>query len=495
MDLYAVFFLIIILFYVYLLLYEGYKLYSDRNFFMIGVIGLFLIIILGYAGFIYFSSPHEIVVDNVTEVKDVEEDSDNVPMILTPALTTHQFVVADPKEISNTTQSEITYDQFKNLITSPLFISQFTESVKTCLSIKQKLYTKLKTQATKDLATFSKSATDDALSDMLSKMRNEQANDIKELISRIDDIMKQIDIRLKNLSVDDTKKRLYKAIYDKELGLDTLVGRDNIKEFVIQRLYAFSHNPRVFFSSFQNMALMAGPGMGKTRIAQVIGHVFSCSGILVQGNLIVTTKTGLVSPYVNESAHKTRSFLMSTLESVVVLDEIYDITPAPTLLNMSIDHGHEAITEIVNFIDKHMGLNVLCVMGYEHEMKTQFFASNKGLDRRFPHKIVLEPYSSKELTSILMKFLHSCNPNLPVPQNAVNYLYTVVNWLQTQNPNIFSSQAGDMLNMSADISNCIYNMLSQWPEQYEGILLKGVNEFLTKANKGIALIDKDMCLV
>ena len=43
--------------------------------------------------------------------------------------------------------------------------------------------------------------------------------------------------------------------------------------------------------------------------------------------------------------------------------------PPPNLLGRTIDHGYEAITELVNFLDKHMGLSIVIAAGYEKDME------------------------------------------------------------------------------------------------------------------------------
>jgi hypothetical protein len=379
------------------------------------------------------------------------------------------------------TSSSMNYEAFKALVTQQEFLQRFTDSIRTCLQLKQKKYVALRKQAQSDLKAYSKTSKGNPLSEMMDEARNHQLSETRDLIQRIEKLLKTIKTRLAECSVDDTTRRLTYALYKKDVGLESLQGRTEVKDMLARRLYTFSQNPKVFLDSFQNMALMAGPGAGKTRLATVIAHVYGCSGILVEGTPVITTKSALVSAYVNDTTHTTRSFLLSTLERVAFIDEAYDLVPPPSPLGDvgHRDHGHEAVTEIVNFLDKMQGLSVMIVGGYERDIRTRFLAANEGMPRRFPNQLVLTPYTLEELARILVRMLQDTNAELVWTDDMTNYVYT----LMLRTPGAFPNQAGDCNNLSAEISHAIYNSVNeQWPEGWRARLLEGMNSYLAKNN-------------
>ena len=141
------------------------------------------------------------------------------------------------------------------------------------------------------------------------------------------------------------------------------------------------------------------------------------------------------------------------------------------------DHGHEAVTEIVNFLDKMKGLSVMIVGGYEKEIRTRFLGANEGMPRRFPNQLVLTPYTMEELARITVRMLQTTNAELVWTDEMTNHLYT----LMRQAPKAFPNQAGDANNLAADIALAIYNNVSAtWPEGWRDRLLEGVNAYLEK---------------
>jgi len=95
--------------------------------------------------------------------------------------------------------------------------------------------------------------------------------------------------------------------------------------------------------------------------------------------------------------------------------------------------------------------------------------SNDGLSRRFPHRFILEPYSTTELTDILISnliqyfdstmdyFAHSLFQGtlnigtISFDQDIYNFLYSLIE----DNKDTFRNQAGDMLNLATSMATSI----------------------------------------
>lgn len=384
-----------------------------------------------------------------------------------------------------TADDAVTYQQFKLKYLSPEFLQRYTYSLHEALKSKRKRLLKVRRKYIQDLKAIQRTQkTKNGLASILKDINN--TDDSKILQSAIDEmkaLIHEIDHRLKTLSIEQSRDNLISAVTDRHFGIESLTGREDVKNFLADKLNTFAYNPRVFFTKFQNMAIYGPSGIGKTKLAQVIGHVYAVSGILVRNHVHVITKQALTTAYVDESGRKTRKLLLANLESVVFIDEAYDMTPPASIMGKGIDHGHEAIAEMVNFMDKMIGLSIIIVAGYEEEMKERFMNANEGLDRRFPCKLILQPYTTEELTDITIKFLLENNPQVKFNEAAANYLYTIIDTINKSHPEFFEHQAGDMQNLSGFISESFTGR--NWPEDHENIIMAGVNKYLASHDVGL----------
>lgn len=417
--------------------------------------------------------------DLITDPRSTPPEVDTLELV--PDVDVHLVPGVAPKSPSSNT---ITYAVFKDLITQSEYIQKFTNSIVTCLRLKQDRYKEMRAAALRDIKAYTKSSKNNPITDMVEESRNHQLNDARDLKDRIDKILSIITQRLARASPEDTAKRLQYALYKKEVGMESLQGRTEIKDLIALKLHAFCQNPNTFLSGFQNIILMAGPGSGKTRIAQVIGHVYGCAGILVEGTATIKTKADLVSPYVDDTAHMTRSFLYAMLEKVATIDEAYALVPPKSPLgNLGghQDHGHEAVAEIVNHLDKTMGLSVLIAIGYEDAMHATFLAANEGMPRRFPDQWVLPPYTTEELAKILVRKMYETNKDLVWYDDMSNFVYTLISKVQ---PDRFPDQAGSMGNLAKALSLEIHGAVgAPWPEHWQQRITDGFNSYLSKANE------------
>lgn len=484
-----------VIFLAYFFVLELYKVIKNRDWILFGFILLIVALVL-FA--IYKVWPNEkeniekskTVDDQISEPLEIPEDIPevfDVPDEFSDVRRDFEFSI--PSETPNHSGlNEMDYSKFREIYQSPEFLKEFASSLRTSLLLKKKRYKELRIQFEKELSAF-KDGRKETFADIFSGRKNEMKTSIEAAQKQIDEILPEIDRHLQSIQTEKIRASLSKALNDPREGLESLTGREEIKDFLAMRLYTFAKNPRIFFNKFQNIPLYAGSGYGKSKIAKVIGHVYSCSGILIRGHFIQTTKAGLVSPYVNETAHNTRTVLLSTLESVLFIDEAYDITPPKSLFGQSVDHGHEAITEIVNFIDKMIGLNIIVVAGYQDEMEERFMKANEGLERRFLPPIILKPYTSVQLTSILLRFLQEDNPEIKMKKSHFDYIYSLVKWVNEKDEkDIFKLQAGAMLILAGEIGYSIHGIPGAWPNQFETVIQAGFNRFL--ASKGLGIQER-----
>ena len=141
--------------------------------------------------------------------------------------------------------------------------------------------------------------------------------------------------------------------------------------------------------------------------------------------------------------------LNANLESALLIDEAYSLTEGST--EGGGKEGKDVITEIVNFLDKNMGLILVIVAGYEDKMDKYFFGPNEGMTRRFPYRFVFKNYTGEELAQILKQQLGG--GATAWEEQCFRGLATLIENGRTSIPfkkyydMLFSKQAGSMLNL------------------------------------------------
>lgn len=183
--------------------------------------------------------------------------------------------------------------------------------------------------------------------------------------------------------------------------LDGLVGLDSVKEEVRSlinlikvRALRKKHGLPLMDMSY-HMVFTGNPGTGKTTVARLIAGIYKELGILSEGNLVETDRSGLVAGYVGQTAIKVREVVEKAIGGVLFIDEAYSLASS-----CSNDFGDEAIETLVKLMEDHRDDLVVIVAGYTDEMQ-QFLKSNTGLMSRFNKFIVFEDYSDSELIEIL----------------------------------------------------------------------------------------------
>jgi hypothetical protein len=457
-----------------------------------------ILLVIGYFGYIYWKKQDKVKNDIVFEEEDnsdlheSESEPDRIVDFVQGKYKPQRKDFAIIDGVSPMDGGQISFEEFKEWYLEPDFIQSYTSAIRQGYRIKRRRLLEVKKQFSADLkALKGVDKPKDGLTNLLSKLdKNDDTKVLETTISEIDLLLKEIKRKESNLSIETTRNGLIMALTDKKNGLDSLIGRDEIKDQITAKLYAFSQNPRIFLSNFQNMAIYGGSGVGKTKLACVLGFVYSKCGILIRDHVHIITPQNLVTAYVNESGRMTRKLLLANLESIVFIDEAYSLSPPQSILGNGIDHGHEAITEVVNFLDKLKGLSIVIVAGYQEEMDARFMGANEGLPRRFPNILVLKPYNSKELTDILIKFLLTNCTDLNFTERQANYLYTIVDYINKENPEVFKTQAGAMENLSNAISTAIYSTPGKnWLIHYEQLILCGVNSYLAQNNITLELLE------
>lgn len=143
------------------------------------------------------------------------------------------------------------------------------------------------------------------------------------------------------------------------------------------------------------------PGTGKTTIARILAGIYRDLGVLKQGHLIETDRSGLVEEYVGQTAVKTNKIIDSALDGVLFIDEAYSLVDGGAQ-----DYGKEAIATLLKRMEDNRDRLVVVLAGYTEDMK-RFIDSNPGLQSRFNRYIEFPDYSEAELCEIFESLMKS----------------------------------------------------------------------------------------
>lgn len=145
-----------------------------------------------------------------------------------------------------------------------------------------------------------------------------------------------------------------------------------------------------------HMVFTGSPGTGKTTVARLVAKIYKELGILSDGTLTETDRSGLVAGYVGQTAIKVKDVVERAIGGVLFIDEAYALAPE----NSANDFGAEAIDTLVKLMEDHRDNLVVIVAGYTDEMN-RFLKANTGLYSRFNKFITFHDYSEEELLKIM----------------------------------------------------------------------------------------------
>ncbi len=145
-----------------------------------------------------------------------------------------------------------------------------------------------------------------------------------------------------------------------------------------------------------HMVFTGNPGTGKTTIARLVAEIYKELGVLSKGTFVETDRSGLVAPYIGQTALKVQEVVESAKGGVLFIDEAYALAEG----DATNDFGKEAIDTLVKLMEDNRNDLVIIVAGYKEDMDN-FLKTNPGLISRFNKFINFEDYSDKELIEIL----------------------------------------------------------------------------------------------
>ncbi len=204
-------------------------------------------------------------------------------------------------------------------------------------------------------------------------------------------------------STPETKvsEQLKQQTVDEALtDLNNLVGLTAVKE-EIKSLINFikvqkAREEKGFKSSSlsYHIVFTGNPGTGKTTVARIVAQIYKALGILQQGQLVETDRSGLIAEYVGQTAIKVNKTVDSALNGVLFIDEAYSIVG-----DNQDSFGKEAVSTLIKRMEDDRDKLIVVLAGYTKEMQ-DFIETNPGFKSRFNRYIDFTDYQPEELVLI-----------------------------------------------------------------------------------------------
>ncbi len=199
---------------------------------------------------------------------------------------------------------------------------------------------------------------------------------------------------------DFDMKKLNKMIPDIE-NINNFIGLGDIKNKLVDHIlfYLQSKNLKIDEKEkdIMHTIITGPPGVGKTEFARALGKLYLSMGVLRNNKFVKVTRADLVAKYLGQTAIKTKETINRCRGGVMFIDEVYSLgnkEQRDSFSKEAIDTLNEHLTEMKN--------DFICIVaGYEEDVKSCFFAFNKGLQSRFPIRFQMEGYDYKDLFKIL----------------------------------------------------------------------------------------------
>jgi hypothetical protein len=182
--------------------------------------------------------------------------------------------------------------------------------------------------------------------------------------------------------------------------LQNMIGMTDVKKIIFDQIIYYLQTLDDKNVDMLHTVIVGPPGVGKTQLTHIIAKIYNKLGFLKTDKVICARRDDLIAEYVGQTAIKTRKVLEKALGGVLLLDEVYSLSPTSER-----DFAKEAIDMINMYLSEHCHELVCVVAGYKKPTYEKFMSQNEGLARRFTHHFEIKGYTPEELALILKKYV------------------------------------------------------------------------------------------
>ena len=219
--------------------------------------------------------------------------------------------------------------------------------------------------------------------------------------------------------------------------LKNMIGMKEVKKIIFDQLIYYLQNLDDKNVDMLHTVIVGPPGVGKTQLTYIIAKIYNKLGFLKTDKVICAKRDDLIGEYIGQTAPKTRKVLDSALGGVLLLDEVYALSP-----NSEKDFAREAIDMINVYLSEHCHDLVCVIAGYKRPTYDNFLKHNEGLARRFTHHFEIKGYDAEELTLIFKKYVEEQKWGLLDSVEKIKYLIE-------KHLKLFPNFGGDMTTLFA----------------------------------------------
>ncbi|MCR5622995.1 MAG: AAA family ATPase [Treponema sp.] len=232
-----------------------------------------------------------------------------------------------------------------------------------------------------------------------------------------------ITVKLEDLAVKN-RKLTTEEVLEK---LDEMIGLDDVKKAVKQIGNLIQMNKEREKQGIKSkitpihIVFTGNPGTGKTTVARLLGQLFNSLGLLPTAKFVETDRSGMVAPYVGQTAPLVNKRCDEAMGGILFIDEAYNIVEGGG------SFGQESVAALLKRMEDDRGKFVVIAAGYKNEMD-DFIKANPGLQSRFTHFIHLPDYNPDELYRLFVLYANSAKYTVeenavPVIKNYIKELY------------------------------------------------------------------------
>ena len=200
--------------------------------------------------------------------------------------------------------------------------------------------------------------------------------------------------RLKSLYNNTDLYKLY-TITPYLQDLNNLIGMESLKKDIVYQILYYLQNYNDY-NDLMHTVIMGSPGCGKTELSKILGNIYINLSFLSKRHLTFAKRSDLIGEYLGQTAVKTQNLLNSAKGGCLIIDEAYSLGNS----EKRDSYSKECIDVINQFLTENKDDFICIIIGYEKDLNSCFFSHNSGLERRFPWKYRINPYTSKEIYEI-----------------------------------------------------------------------------------------------
>lgn len=185
-------------------------------------------------------------------------------------------------------------------------------------------------------------------------------------------------------------------------SLNKLVGLGSVKNQIVDLILYYSLKLDNKNHDLLHTVIEGEPGTGKTELAEKLAKIYLKMGVLKKDVFKKVKRSDLVAGYLGQTAIKTEKILEECRGGVLFIDEAYSLGNPDGKDGKDI-FSKECIDMINQWLTENKSEFICIIAGYSEDLAKSFFSYNAGLERRFPIRFKIDPYSDEELGKIFIK--------------------------------------------------------------------------------------------